>query len=1167
MKVPNTIEELVTVLRPYIASLVNPASASSGSGLTTHALSGPSHSGTLSDSQGPQFLKVDGTRTLWGNLTVADDVTVDGVDVSDHYADYLVHKGDEDAHHTAFVGLTDDATTLVSPEDTGDTIKVAGGAGLSTSAGTNVLTVSLDTPGTLSVSSTNSSTSPHTHAITASEAPGVASALLKTNSSGLLRLLSFRLELSGSTPGKLSFGTSSVQDAWMCRPDTSLLRIDGDGTGTANVDVALVGSLTVGSATKGSAKVHIIDSTLPLRLANDVTYYADLIVSSGGNLQIEPVGDIILDPAGQDVSPGAPYFVRLGSLQNKYLALHCAELWVETLVAHDTMATIGGRILVGPTTTLEEDVSLGYDTVSTIGHATNSGTGFTASVNLPGSYQDGDLVIVAVWNEYEPLVYPGTLIGSYTIGNGADLYLYQKFIDGESSETVELQYAQPWILTATVYRNAQITDTDYDTGTGTSAAFLNVTLETDGYFYGALTGSSLTATHSPPSGFTELTDNHFDGAMDDCHAVVMHGSFSGGNPGNKTSTLSASETWKTVSVAVTGAKVISTKHNNMSAGDICYSEADGKVEFWRVLSDDIGSDPYRYVVQRDLDGSGQNAWYAGDALFNTGQAGNGFIDLYSVRGVKSASQYGPTVVCNVRNSNTYNDWSPRSALGNLNGLYGYGTDTFGWAVGSYASGKAWLSGDETNGIRISQYTSVLARWANDGTITIGNTSDPNPNVYITSSALKLRKGTTDKIVLESDGDSYFAGAMSIDTSGGIWQGTGTFASPTDAVKLYNSSGIGRFAAFASGTLCAWLDHTGINLLSTSAAGSGPRSVNWRSSVGGTVEGFISGGTGVQGATGVKVEADGVQIGKTGSYIYTTTTNPSAIISYVSTTHNFTGYVNIGSYIDLDDTNGHIISYAGYGKFRNGLILGSTLDTPSSSQPYIYSQDGGFYTTFPTSVGAPVSYNAGSVSRIGLLCATEVPALLIEHGAASYSWFLYPGSDDTFNIARRSTTTSVQMKIDYNLGLWANGLALGPSLAPFSNGGGLKYEGDLIAYRSSTNHTGYIYCLLSTPQTPWNNATPSTGTTTFTLSDYSIPSSAKAIYCNLMGQWASASGSSYIYLRKASSGEGLGSVRVSANTANVPSCNAGLVDTSGGTFEAYVAGTVTAAYLRIYGYFI
>lgn len=48
----------------------------------------------------------------------------------------------------------------------------------------------------------------------------------------------------------------------------------------------------------------------------------------------------------------------LGSETKKYLTVHAWELWVQTLVAKQTIATIGGRIMVAPTTTLVLDVAV-----------------------------------------------------------------------------------------------------------------------------------------------------------------------------------------------------------------------------------------------------------------------------------------------------------------------------------------------------------------------------------------------------------------------------------------------------------------------------------------------------------------------------------------------------------------------------------------------------------------------------------------------------------------------------------------------------------------------------------------------------------------------------------------------------------------------------------------
>lgn len=254
---------------------------------------------------------------------------------------------------------------------------------------------------------------------------------------------------------------------------------------------------------------------------------AQSITTTTGNLTISPAGDVVFDPTGNDILPSVGYDLNIGSLSKKYLTLHAAELWVETLVAQNTIATIGGRILVGPTTTLTRDLA--------------------------------------------------------------------------------------------------------------------------------------------------------DGAGD---------------------------------------TTIYVKHNEMASGDRAYMEAQGKVEFFAITSGPTEITPlveYSYTVTRDLDTSGRNLWYAGDAMFNTGTTGNGFIDIYSVQSMKpGVTQAGPSIVGNVRNSATYNDWSEHWAIGNLNGLYGYGVDTYGAAFGKYASGQPWISVDATNGFRIMNYTTTVGQWSTNG---------------------------------------------------------------------------------------------------------------------------------------------------------------------------------------------------------------------------------------------------------------------------------------------------------------------------------------------------------------------------------------------------------------------------------------------------------------------
>lgn len=302
-----------------------------------------------------------------------------------------------------------------------------------------------------------------------------------------------------------------------------------------------------------------------------------LNVSSAGNLTANPAGNFIFSTSGKHIDPAVNYDQNLGQLSKKYLTIHAAELWVETLVAQNTIATIGGRILVGPTTQLILD------------------------------------------------------------------------------------------LTA---------------------------------------------------------------------------------------------------VATT----IDVKHNQMTNGDRVYMEANGNVEFFAVVSGPTTiTGGYRYSVTRNLDGSGANSWSAGDAVFNTGQTGSGFIDLYSVRGVKNSSQTGPTIVGNIRNSSTYNDWSEHWAIGNLNGLYGYGSNTPGIGLGQYASSMFHSTLDSTNGLRFyTGTTTVVGQWSALGVITVGQVAASQSNIIISSGALDLRNNTTARIHLASDGSGYLANSnISWDTSGNL----------------------------------------------------------------------------------------------------------------------------------------------------------------------------------------------------------------------------------------------------------------------------------------------------------------------------------------------------------------------------------------------------------------
>lgn len=277
-----------------------------------------------------------------------------------------------------------------------------------------------------------------------------------------------------------------------------------------------------------------------------------LTTSAATNLTLAPTGDLVTDPAGKDILPNLPYDINIGMLSKKYLTLHAAELWVETLVAQNTIATIGGRVLVAPTNILTVDLA----------------------------------------------------------------------------------------------------------------------------------------------------------------------------PASTT---------------------ISVKYNNFINGDRVYMEADGKLEFMAVASGASGGGPYTYTVTRNLDGTGANQWYAGDALLDTGTTGDGFIDLYSTAGILSSGS-GPTIVGNVRTGTTYNAYAPRWAIGNLNGLYGYGATTYGAAFGDASATNVTV--DATNGFRI-------------------------------------RNSTTNKFVADTSGNLSIVGDLSVGTAGVIRSGATSLTTGTGYWLAYN----------------------------------------------------------------------------------------------------------------------------------------------------------------------------------------------------------------------------------------------------------------------------------------------------------------------------------------------------------------------------------------------
>lgn len=668
-----------------------------GSVPSPHDLDSGYHSGSLNATQFPTGLLVDGSRALAGNMSVAVGVTIDGVDISVFRSDYLGHVANPNAHHLSFVGLRDDAGTVISPDGAGYAW-VRGGAGMSANVSTNGITVTLITPGTLAVASANANTGSHTHAITSSSSPGAAAALLATSATGGLFLDTTLLAVDaandkigmGRVPAisgallqaqgiaDLFSGAETIarlradpltgwgQGSGVVAPDAWLSRTAAkqgkwyDGTPGGAADLAVTGKLVAGVETFTSpAAVTSRSQTEALRLEYDDINFVSFKVSGGGNLELIPTGDLVFNPTGNDILPLNNYDLNFGAINKKYLTIHAAELWVETLVAQDTIATIGGRILVGPTTTLVVDLSAaggGAAVAPTVRATTAAGsvtTVTTVAVAVPAGTLTGERMIAHIairgvatitppsgWTLTTPVLINTGVTPSISAG------LYERIATGSEPATYT------WTLSAAVGVVGQmltltgadttvglVAATQINSGTDTSTeipAVMVATAQSLALAFGIAHGN--TSYTVSPSGMIEILDTKTV-VTNNVTAGVFSRSVATVGTLAATVATTANAAYSLGYILVIApisstASTITVKHNQMRPNDVVYMEANGKVEFMQVISGPIGTaGNYAYTMTRNLDGTGSNAWSGGDAVFNTGTAGSGFIDLYSLHGV------------------------------------------------------------------------------------------------------------------------------------------------------------------------------------------------------------------------------------------------------------------------------------------------------------------------------------------------------------------------------------------------------------------------------------------------------------------------------------------------------------------------------------------------------
>jgi hypothetical protein len=170
-----------------------------------------------------------------------------------------------------------------------------------------------------------------------------------------------------------------------------------------------------------------------------------------------------------------------------------------------------------------------------------------------------------------------------------------------------------------------------------------------------------------------------------------------------------------------------------------------------------------------------------------------------------------------------------AAFGDDGIWFGYSAGVYKARIGNAIDYLLWDSSKlELHGSRLSLYQGASETIRIDQTVPAIKIGNPLPinfgdtGMWFGNSAgiYKARIGDANDYVLWDgslltvagklliDGASEFVGVATLGTSGGIYQGTGTFASPTTGLKLWNDGGAGRIAGYNTGVLQAGFDTSG-----------------------------------------------------------------------------------------------------------------------------------------------------------------------------------------------------------------------------------------------------------------------------------------------------------------------------------------------------------------------